>query len=446
MPYNEPRGGVRTRHGPLWAEREITMKARQLLVYAATALVVVPGLVLAQEAADTKGEELAPDEGVRRMVVKRYTTLGPEAVYRAVNSNVLADVRFSDEFDGPVRLTGALRFIRIGDRRETVGAAFSTQSRLCCLVPLEAKEQMEKLRELAKGQTITVEGTVAGIVAAAKCVLVDRVLTGAEKQSDIHHELLLEWPGVAAARPKIIVEPGEYESKFPCRWQAGQFETAVVLVEETSRMGFLEELRRLEEAARELAEEGEEEGKKAPAVKVYNLYRPEAVYEHARNDNQLDVRFQDRVKGPTPPSPNLAQVRLRGQAPVRIGYAFETYMRITCLVPRENEDLLDRAKRMMRGQEVLVKGTVLGQVGAHRAVLVDELELPSVKGEVETPDVWVIKIFWGKAKPLMLWQPGTYTRDLPCQFVDRRTERLQITLQEVRYIGGKKEGEEGEEE
>ena len=408
------------------------MRARELLGGIAAMVIVLSCALLAQEVEEREAERPEPQERVRRIIVKRYTAIGAAELYRAIGENVRADVRFRDEFDRPVQLTGALRTVRLGGRRVRIGAAFRAEKDICCLVPLDARDQAQKVRDLRRGQMVTVEGTVLGIIAGNRCVLVDMVLTGAQQESVIQHELILEWPARQRVRPELITEPGDYEVGFPCRWQEGEEETVRVLVEQRVRAEFLAELKELEEIARGGREE-----------KDYRLYKASAVYDYARDDVRIDVSFEDRIKGPTRRYADLNVVRLRGRRPIRIGYAFDTYQQITCLIPDRDEELLDRARRALPGQDVMIKGTVVGRVGAYRAVLVDELDFPSLNGVAETPDVWVVEIVWGEQRPMPIWRPGTYRRLFPCRFVEGRAERLDITLREVRLIGGRKGGKEG---
>jgi len=404
------------------------MRATRALICVALAM----GVVSAQRAAEPRPQRLNPDEGVKRVVVKRYTTLGAEAVWQAAGGGVRADVRFADTFVEAVPVSPAMRLVQLGQRRVLMGRAFKTESDLWCLVPRDlAEQQLTTIRSLMKGQSITVEGTIVGIIAAHRCVLVDMVLVGSEEASTIDYQLALNWPGRQDVKPNLIIKPGEYQVEFPCQWQKGAVEKLTLLVQVRERARFMEQLKELEGAA------GTEESK----PKVYDLYKPEAILEHARENHQLNVRFEEHIKGPAPRDARVASVRLRGQQPVRIGYALDTYTGIVCMIPAREVELVDRASMAISGQQVAIKGTIVGQVGAYRVVLVDDIDFPSLQGAAETPHVWAVQVFWADAAPMLLWKPGTYTEEFPCQFVKGRTERVVIALQEVRLIKEKQEGE-----
>jgi len=401
------------------------------------AILVLAGTSLGQEHAAPQGEAVEPLTEIRRIVLKRYVELAPLVVWRAADADARADVRFEDTFDraGPAR--GVLERVRLGPRAYRIVLVALTESRLTCLVPAGQSDTIKKVLNLNRGQEITVEGTVVGRIGAHRAVLVDRILTGHDERSQVEHELVFRWPGQRGALPKLITKPGDYSVEYPCRHKKGEVERATVLVEQLPRKWFLAELER-RRAAEAAAQEGEEPQEGEAPEKRYDTYRPEAVYRHAADGSILNVRFTDRVKGRAVGVPRAVPVP-RGRA-VRVGYAFDTYVGLTCIVPAQDAPLVELAARLIPGQDVEIKGTILPPVGAFKGVLVDELVLQGLEGPTETPDVWVVRVFWGEEEPRMFYEVGTYPLQFPCQFVEGRAEMLVAELREVRVIKGEREG------
>jgi len=401
------------------------MTERTRLVWVAVLAFMAWGVAMA--AAQDRDQSLEPSQEAERVVVKRYADLLAGDAYQAVQTSKGANVRFTDHFDGKVAVPSRFRVVRKGQQTRRVVAAFVTEVGLHCLIASDDEESLEKVPKLRQGQTITVEGTILGFDGVRRCVLVDRVLTGGERRSEISHELLLRWPG---EKPKLITQPGNYTVELPCTHVKGKKERVRLVVEEKDRESFLRKLEK------ELAGEGEPE-------KSYGTYSPVLVYQYAKAGRQINVRFRDKFKGEIPAKPELRVARLRGRGEIPIRYAFETYEGITCLVPARKPFVIDKARHAVPGQNIQIEGTVSGRHGIHRCVVVDDIEMlvgDSLVGKVEAGKVWDIKVYWPGKTPKAFYKVGSYVLDdLPCQHEEGAVERLVLELREVRLVRAKKE-------
>ncbi|MFW6182128.1 MAG: hypothetical protein ACOC8N_10285, partial [Spirochaetota bacterium] len=379
-----------------------------------------------------EGRTVAPEEGVRRLEVKRYAEISPDLVWRVADHDRNFDVRFSDGIDSRQRAGGGLRTVTVRGRRYRIAVMFRTEGDLTCLVPAGHQDTIEKLGGLRRGQIISVEGTTVGTRGTMRLVLVDRLLTGQGESSSIKHQLIVGWPdSPRRARPKVIRGPGEYNLEFPCRYRKEETESVVLMVDAMPR----EEFERIM-ARRERQEEGE--GARAERSRRYSLLPPEKVYRHIQSGNRFSVRFKDQVKAVTARVPRTIDVS-RGRE-VRLGGAVETYTGLLCLIRAEDRRLLRSARNLVQGLDITVKGTTLPARGGMKPVLVDEIEFPWVM--YESPNVWLVKIFWGDQQPRMLYRVGTYRLQFPCRHAENRAELLALELREVRIIKGEVEGEE----
>jgi len=401
-------------------------------------------LVMAVAAAQALAREAENPEGVapvRRLIVKRYIPLTPSAVWKTADAGTAqADVRFTDAFQRALPAPNSVRTVRVGDKRYRIAMVVQTESDLSCLVPIEQRDTIEKIAEFREAQQITVEGTVIGVVGMRRSVLVDRILSGDADKSIIKHELLLSWPGTGQ-KVKSIQAPGEYTVEFPCRYAQGKVETFFAVITQRNR----EDMKALLKArAQEAAEKGDDKEKKAPP-KQYTTYRAENAYKYAVTGQTLNVRFKDTIKGPAVGSKRrhvrdvprgLQLLRLRGVPPLRIAVAFDTYIGLTCVIPERNEKLVAQADRILPGQEITIKGTIVRPLGTYKLVVVDDIEFPEGIGEVEAPDVWVVTIFWDPQTPKIFYESGSYSIMFDCRHVEGRKEQLQAELREVREILG----------
>jgi len=390
-----------------------------------------------QEPAPGAEEQPQPQTEVTRELVKRYSEMDANAVWRAANSNVLADVRFPDAFKEFPPNAARREIVRLGPDRFPVALRFNTQADIQCLVDARNVDTLQKVSSLVPGQQIIVEGTILGNLGGRKSVLVDRVLTGDERRSRIDYELVLRWPGTPV-EPKLIVKPGRYVVEFPSSYKEDAVESFEVQVERKDRKAFAEEQAR--EAAEAAQKAAGQPGapplvQRPPQKKSYRALKADDVYVRARQNDLLDVRFQDQYKGLSAFSGRTVRTPYRTRVPV--GFAFDTYIGLTCVVPANDPNLLNTARRIVPGQKVSVDGTVLGQLGAFKVVLVDNVTLPSITGVRDEADhVWLVTLNWPEQKRQRLYQVGTYVMDFPSTQEPPRFERLVVELREVRVVEG----------
>lgn len=365
-----------------------------------------------------QGQPAPSADREERFTVKRYMEIPAEAVYEAAVQGVRAHVRFVDNVTGRTGVPEAFRRIRLYGESFVGAAALRTESGLVCVIPRRSERVLAKLAQLERGQCLAFEGTTLGRAGTIRALLVDQMFFAPEEKSEVGHELLVHWPGVPEERDKRIVEPGIFQIEFPCRHVTGKKEEVKFVIEEKRWETLIEELKR-------------DKHKRDEPERHYKSYAPRAVYEHALRGNQIDVQFRDAFKREAPRSRNLRVARIRGRGELRIRYAFETYSGLACLIPTDKTIFIERARAALPGQDVLVKGTIIGRQGIYRCVLVDEL---GVAGRMKEPDVWAIEIHWPGEKTKLIYQPGRYRLELPCKHAQGQKEVLQLMLREVRLV------------
>ena len=373
-----------------------------------------------------RAQDLEPGGEGKRVVVKRYVELSADAVYAAARDGARAQVRFSDSFDRPVSVPASLRRIVVDDVRYTAALAFRTEANLYCIVSSDNEEGGRKAKALSKGQKITIEGSILGAVGLGKYVFVDMILTGSEKRSKIENELLLRWPGTP---PQRISSPGVYQLSLPCNHVEGEVVEVRLEVARKDPEAFRKELReRLGEQARE--------------PRTYERFEAASVYRLAARGRQADVRFEDLFKRVATAERLLREAVVKGRGRFGIGYAFDTYSGLTCLIPLGSREQLEKARLSLPDQRLAIEGTVVGKLGAYYCVLVDEIEFPDLEGKLEKADIWEIRVFWGEETPKRFHVPGSYLLNVPCQYAEGMVEQIALELREVRVIAAEKAAEE----
>jgi hypothetical protein len=415
-----------------------------MMLLVAGVMLAVGSAMTTVRGAEAEAERMEPEKKeIRRMEVKRYLGVNPEVVAKAIMRGVNRDVRFEDSFEAAARASSGLRTIPLRGQRYRIAVMFRTQNGIVCLVPADQEDTIQKMgppNPMRVGQKLTIEGTTLGMAGGLRTFLVDRVLTGHEERSIIQHELVLRWPrSRQQVQPKMIRQPGEFTTQFPCRYEQGETEQVRFVVQRRVRKEFMKQLQQEQEAARETQEGEGREPEPEPREKRYDKYEPAAVYKHIMRDNVLNVHFIERVRGEPPRTPR--RLTLPNGRRLRVGAAFDTYTGITCLVRAEDEKLTDLAQRIIPGQDVEVWGTTLPARASYKPMVVDRLNVPGTTRPGESEHVWVVRVFLPDQKPKRFYQVGSYALDFPCQHVDDRTERLVAELREIRVIRGEAEGE-----
>lgn len=410
------------------------MKTRHAAILIAVLTALGVGTLAAQE--------IALRGAVRtvKVPVKQYKTLSPADVYRAAIDNIQADVRFRDGFAGRTGVPNAVRQVTVQGFDYPVAVAFRTEVDLVCLVPAPNEEALRALFAVPEqwpltaatldgpmvlnvGQQINIEGTIVGATIGEKYVLVDAILLGAERPPATQRELQLFWPTMP--QPEIISAPGMQTLTLPCTYAEGETVDVRVIVRAMQPEALMAELARIT---------AEREGVTA-ARKAYGQYDPGVVYRHARDGNPLNVDFTDtvnRIIGYSLATDIAAAPALRGgsRVAVTVGYAFRTSNQLTCLVPADMPTLMGRAVSALPGEEVHIRGTIIG--GPRAAVLVDYIGFPAQEAEGDT---WLVNIEWPGLAPRVFWDYGYYELvGLPCQHAPGRFEALRVFLTEVRIL------------
>ncbi|MHC5034315.1 MAG: hypothetical protein ACYTFZ_04705, partial [Planctomycetota bacterium] len=363
---------------------------------------------------------------------------------RAAVDGFQANVRFTDAFAGRTLVADGVSQVTLQGVGYVVVAAFRTRSDLVCLVsgvngealralfglpadwPLTAAV-LNRQMVLNPGQRITVEGTVVGTAVGEKYVLVDSVLFDGAPPGAIRREMQIWWPG--AQEPSVITAPGTSTVEFPCTHVEGETESVEVTVRALTPEAVMEEVSRM--AAQR---EGRPTG-----VKTYGQYSAGDVYRHARDNNRVDVDFADVVTavfGPNLPTEIAFTSGLRAGMPVRlrVGSVFQTDGRLTCLVPADLPVLLSRAATVLPGEDVRVRGTIVGQQGEFACVLVDYIGFPA-QDAATGGDVWLVRLTWPASVARVFWDYGLYdVVGLPCQHALGRQESLRVLLGDFKLV------------
>lgn len=413
------------------------MKIKKFWFIVLVGIVSFLGSIQAQEEDGSAEGEQPEEKSVRRMEVKRYVGVSPRLVSKAITRGLNRDVRFTDTYEGVRRPPQNLRRVTLDGEKYQIAAMVSMGRNLYCLVPEDQEETLSQIRQsgaISEGQKITIEATTLGMAAPGGVLLLDRMIVGEEGESSIDHELVLHWPNAQGVDPIRITEPGEHSVSFPCRYERGEEEIIRLIVRKEDREEFLAKIE--EESGDDTEEESEAEGQDDGEVeeKEYREFNARGVYDQIRQNNRLDVQFEDKVKGSPPRVAN--RIRLPNGRRVRIGTAFDTHIGVTCLIPARKEKMVELVEQAIPGQEVKIWGTTLPSQREYRPMLVDKLDLPGTTEPQTKSNVWDVTLLWDDIDSVRFYKLGNYKLTFPCQHKDEREERLGVKLREVRVISG----------
>ncbi|MFW6279938.1 MAG: hypothetical protein ACOC2T_02825 [Planctomycetota bacterium] len=405
---------------------------KQFLYAALCGMFVLGHLTSAAIAQEEEDAEEPEEKSVRRMQVKRYLGVDTTVVVRAIARGYTRNVRFEDTFKAAARPSSNVRTIRTKSDRHRIGLMFRTDNNIVGLVPRDLEDTIEELQEMREGRKLTIEGTTVGKHGSMRCVLVDVIMAGEDKQSSIEHEVEVRWPRSRDVDPQTVEEPGNYTIEFPCRYEEDETEKGRLTIKSWDKDEFMEEY----------GEEIEDEEIGPREDKNYDRFDATSVYRHIRNGDVMHVEFDDEIgKLEDPPD----KITLPNDQKMRVGSAFRTRKGITCIVPTIYEDVVNLADQVIPGQEARIWGTTLPPKTFRRAMVVDKMELPGTSKPAESSKVWDVTLEWGD-ETARFFDIGTYTFDFPCQNTENRVERLEIDLKEVRVIEEEDDDEEEDEE
>jgi len=398
------------------------------------------------------GDAAAPpkmEKVIVKETVKPYRALSSAVVYSLAGDKDRVEVQFEDVFASRLKRGDGPKSVKIDGVRYEPVLVLRGRSRVICLVdatrqpllrqllglparwPL-SKEALRREVIFKEGQKIAVRGTTVGMHDGKRCVLVHALSAEVEKPAAVLREVQVLWPGLK--EPVAMSKTGT--QKFACRYVKDKEAKVEVSIRPMSRAELLADtalrLGKLEVAP----------GKPAEPRK-YVQFATADVRVQTRDEQSLDrpsyVDFTDVVKRPVKIDKTLRSVRIirhgkRGK--LEIGAALETHGGITCLIPSESDMMLMQVEGALAGENLRVRGTVIGTLGGERCVLVDSLSFPDQERMSPYPDVWLVTVTWPSPEPrtLRIWDFGQRDLTVPCLHARGRSEKLRIVLRQYREV------------
>lgn len=178
--------------------------------------------------------------------------------------------------------------------------------------------------------------------------------------------------------------------------------------------------------------EPEDEAVRRMEVKRYLGLTPDVVAKAILRGVQRNVRFNDTFEEAASPSRAVQRVRMGGRT-YRIGVMFRTGNDIICLVPREQQDTIQKLgppNPMRTGQRITVEGTTLQRVGGMRTLLVDRV---LTGHEQESVIEHELRIGWPGyrgVEPRTITEPGEHIVEFPCRYDQEETESIRVVVEQ----------------
>jgi hypothetical protein len=245
----------------------------------------------------------------------------------------------------------------------------------------------------------------------------------------VHWEAHVFWP--TEPEPRILAAPGKQVFAFPCKHAEGEVLEVEVTARELSEGTLAAELARLT---------AEMEGQSG-TVKVYGEYSPMTVYRYAGANERITVDFADRIKAiARPPLPDridtVPALRNGVRSDVRITRALQAESGMTLLVPDTFPSLVQQTAALVPGQTIRVRGTVIGQRGTYRCVLVDFFTVPPIREGREESSTWWVSVEWdGLRRPYRYWGYGQHALPaLPCRNISPGQARVRLLVSQFREV------------
>lgn len=192
-------------------------------------------------------------------------------------------------------------------------------------------------------------------------------------------------------------------------------------------------------AAEKEAEKGKEKEKEkekteAKVVKTYANMEENAVYQLSGEERTANVRFAAQFRETLTSAPNSLRSIVLGRKRWVSGGGFMTEGEVVCLISKDDEWLGKRAENLVKGQNVIIEGTVIPARVGYRVVLVDDIKLSQSEKREKR---WEVLIQWPDEKPKLITQPGTYTLRLPNPDVKGKEIEFKIEVREVKEMEAK---------
>jgi hypothetical protein len=180
-------------------------------------------------------------------------------------------------------------------------------------------------------------------------------------------------------------------------------------------------------------------------VKRYKVLDCDDVYQTANMNTQVEVRFKDALKQRVRVPRNQRNVRV-GNRRYTIALALRTRCGLLLLVPAERRDVIEMLLglpedwpltaetlredlALRQGQNISVEGTVLGEAGGQKVVMVDniytnERQMPAAQREVQ--------VFWpGGQEPGSITRPGSESFEYDCHHVEDARATFSVSVRQL---------------
>jgi hypothetical protein len=180
-------------------------------------------------------------------------------------------------------------------------------------------------------------------------------------------------------------------------------------------------------------------------VKAYKSLDPPAVYRAALYGITADVRFEDAYSRRMPVPNGFAQVQVNDFT-YGIVAAFRTRGDILCLVPDTSTEalsalfavpygalltpaVLQQPMVLNDGQKLIVEGTILGEIGANKAVVADAV----IVGQDPRPRPFHgLQVLWpGAQAPEFITEAGEHELDVPSSVMEGQSVTADIEILEM---------------
>jgi len=354
-----------------------------------------------------------------RMFPRRYAALEPAEVTHACEANIRAAVRFQDTFKSPADKADTFR--RIGFQIYIAGEVLETGSGLLVAIPHLhytpwLDEPLRRAKEMKTGESFVVEGISAGTCRGMPLVYADRILTPGEQASTVQFEFTLQG---SEEIPAIVIDTASRRTvSVPI--SATRSVDITATVEQVPRPEILAWWKSL------LL------GTEPPQASL--RYQPLEGDEWASAEPGTDVRCEGRVEVIGIPPENLGEVETPAGITIQNGAYALVDNKIVCLIPAGEAFLVERAARILPGQDVVVEGTILAHPDEERVLMVHDIRFADIPTRPEVVDEWRLMLTGESLHPRSFYMPGEYRLGYPARESGTDFE-IRATLRESRRPG-----------
>ncbi len=224
-------------------------------------------------------------------------------------------------------------------------------------------------------------------------------------------DLAVYWEG--SRQLERVSRPGTYELKFPCTFVAGKEAALTVQV---------------------VQQEAKEEAGEEP----YAECTVEEARELALHGSRVGVRFKQPLVQ-IPLAEGVASVRGPDGEQIGVGLAFAIPTGPVCVVPARDEGLIALARSVLPGEEVLVRGQVIGIQTGQPCVLVESLKLSRPQEPKDEPP-WTVTVRWAGQVVTEFSAAEEQFLQLSCLYAPGAAEGVRLRLREFKAVDLQVEG------